>query len=273
MFVISLSAVPPRFGKFGVTLDTLLRQTAPIDKILLYIPHSYKRFPDWDGTLPEVPEGVEIRRCADYGPATKVLGAVKEFQGQDVDILFGDDDWYYRRDWAAKFLAAKKRHPSCAIAMRGMEAATVSDASTTRALQPRAQRRWRITDMEFQLLYLLRQLRHGKDVLEPGRRVFRRSGYVDIFEGCCGVMVRPEMFDEVAFDIPEVAFSVDDMWLSGMLARKNVPIWLRANTREPEQTEAELEAPLVRSVVGGMNREQANRATVKYLRETYGIWP
>ncbi len=72
--IITLSAIPPRFAALGPTLRALLRQRHPADEIRLNIPERYRRFPEWDGTLPEVPEGVTILRCAqDYGPATKLL--------------------------------------------------------------------------------------------------------------------------------------------------------------------------------------------------------
>ena len=74
--IVSLSSIPPRFHKIGATLQALLGQSARIDRICLYIPEVYRRFPDWDGSLPEVPEGIEIHRTeADLGPATKVLAA------------------------------------------------------------------------------------------------------------------------------------------------------------------------------------------------------
>ncbi len=55
--IVSLSTIPPRFGEIRPTLDTLLDQSAPADQVLLYIPHRYRRFPDWDGTLPSGTSG------------------------------------------------------------------------------------------------------------------------------------------------------------------------------------------------------------------------
>lgn len=142
MLIITLSSIPPRFSRIGPCLQSLLAQTAEIDGIYLYIPLSYRRFPDWDGALPEVPDGVEIRRCdEDFGPATKVLPAVREFAGRDCDILFGDDDRAYEPGWAADFLRARDRHPGCAIARRGLMADRMVGTTHARALQPRAQPR------------------------------------------------------------------------------------------------------------------------------------
>lgn len=274
--IVTLTSIPSRFPKIGATLQTLVGQNAPIEAVYLYLPETYRRFPDWDGTLPDVPDGVEIRRTRDdLGPATKVLAPALEFRGQDVDLLFCDDDRVYPPGWAARFLHARRQHPDAAIAGLGVEAGEIVHAATPPARQPRAVRRWRITDAEFQVRYLARKIRAGRNwrsAGEPGRRVFKRSGYVDIFEGCAGVLVRPDFFDDRAYDIPPVLWTVDDVWLSGMLARAQVPIWLEANGYEPECTEAEALEPLVTSVVEGADRATANRLAVQFFQDEFGIW-
>ncbi|MCP3969255.1 MAG: glycosyltransferase family 2 protein [Rhodobacteraceae bacterium] len=274
--IVTLSSIPPRFAKLDETLQALLRQTARIDAVQVYIPEHYRRFPDWDGTLPDVPAGVEIHRTRDdLGPATKVLAAAREFRNQDIDILFCDDDRAYPAGWAAHFVNDRKRHPEAAIANLGVQAHMITTSTAPRKYQPRSERSWRITDAEFQLKFLWRQIRAGRhwsQIGEPRRRVNKNSGYVDIFEGCAGVMVRPDWFDEVAFDIPPAIWMVDDVWLSGMLARADVPIWLHGNIHEPDCTAAEPFAPLVTSVVQGTDRETANRLAVEYLQQTFGVW-
>lgn len=276
MLIVTLSSIPPRFSKIGATLQSLLRQTAQIDRIFLYIPNAYRRFPDWDGRLPDVPDCVEIRRTkADLGPATKVLAAAMEFRGQDVDLLLCDDDRLYPPGWAAGLMKDRAAHPGAAIANLGVQAYMLTASTQPRVHQPRAERSWRITDLEFQAKFLWRQIcagRNWRQVDEPRRRVFKRSGYVDIFEGCAGVLVRPEYFDDVAYDIPAVLWTVDDVWLSGMLARAGVPIWLHGNVHEPDDTEAEVHEPLVTSVVDGADRRTANRMAVEYMQKTFGVW-
>lgn len=277
MLIISLSSIPPRFSQIGPTLQSLRAQKDPADRILLYIPRRYRRFPDWDGALPEVPEGVKIRRVDnDLGPATKVLCAAREYQGQDVDILFCDDDRFYPPDTVTRFTHLRTQHPDCAIALVGRQAETIGESSGRRDRQPRAVRRWRATDVEFQLRFLWSQIRAGRNwrrVAAPHRRVYKRSGYVDIFEGCGGVLVRPEFFDEMAYDIPPVLWTVDDVWLSGMIARKGVPIWLQANLMDPPETDADALSPLAFSVIEGADRGVANRMALKYMQDHFGIWP
>lgn len=276
MLIISLSAIPPRFGKMRATLDSLVAQTADIAKVILYIPEAYRRFPDWDGALPEVPAGVEIRRTPDdLGPATKILPAAREFAGVDCDILFCDDDHIYAPHWAQSFVNLKARHPGCIIAQGGIQAHLVAGGTGKRDLQPRAVRQFRITDIDFQLRYLWQDLTHWKErhsLTAPPRRVFKKSGYVDVFEGYAGVLVRPEMFDDEFYDIPPVLWGVDDVWLSGMMTRRGIPIWLEGRLLDPRDSEAERHSPLALSVIDGADRQTANREGMLYFRKNHGIW-
>jgi len=265
--IISLSSTPARFAKIGPTLETLAAQCA--DMVCLYVPQDYRRFPDWDGTLPDVPGGVKIRRCAkDLGPATKILPAAKEFAGQDVDLLYADDDQIYADGWARSFLTLQDQHPGAVICQSGWDV----DGASIRDLQPRAVRRWRITDIEFQLRYLWQDFVKGRSQIAPARRVFKRSGYVDVAEGRCGVLVSPDMFDTSFYDIPKALWAVDDVWLSGKLAAKGIALWCEAGFYDPRESEAEAYAPLVKSVIDGADRDAANSNGVEHFQKTHGIW-
>ncbi|MCP3969256.1 MAG: glycosyltransferase family 2 protein [Rhodobacteraceae bacterium] len=266
VLIVSLSSIPPRFSRIGPTLDSLLGQSVRPERIVLNIPASYRRFPDWDGTLPQVPQGVEIRRTGtDLGPATKVLPTARAYQGQTAEILFCDDDRIYGSDWAAGFLAARRDYPDAAIALRGLSAAGLAGTCPSRTLQPRALPRREIGDLDFQLRRLWRRL--SGNPKRPERRLFRRSGYTDMFEGCSGVLVRPDWFGDDAFDIPNIAWLVDDVWLSGMLAKRGIPIWLAAGKLTPENTNAQAAAPLA-----GADRHKTNQDAVRFMQDTYGIW-
>lgn len=269
--IITLSSVPPRFDKIGPVLESITSQGA--DQVRLYIPQSYRRFPDWDGQMPKLPAGVQICRCPDdLGPATKILPAARDFQGQDVDLLFCDDDHIYGEGWAKSFATASAQHPGAAIAQGGWQAQDYAETTAQRDLTPRAVRRWRITDLEFQARFLWQDLTQGRGRPAPPRRVFRRSGFVDVFEGYAGVMTRPDMFDPGFYDIPPVLWGVDDVWLSGMLTLRGVPIWVQGGILDPRQAEAERHAPLAKAVIDGANRRAANRQGVEYFQTNHGIW-
>ena len=273
--IISLSTIPSRFPSLIRTLESLQAQSLSVEAVLVYVPDSYRRFPDWDGTLPELPKGVELRRCEDWGPATKVLAAARDYQDEDVQIVFCDDDRVYSPNLVADFLKVRARRPDVAIANFGfnLEDEPFVDSSGAGRPKPSAVRFWRATDIEFQAALLWRQIKARKrDVPLPHRRVYKISGFVDILEGFGGVMVRPSFFDAAFYDIPPVLWSVDDFWISGMLRRKGIGIWLRGNQVVPPESDAHLEDPLWNTVIDGAGRFEANAQAGAYFQTTYGIW-
>ncbi len=273
MTLITLSSIPPRFGLIGPTLEALVAQ-AGVAGVELYLPHSYQRFPDWDGTLPSVPKGVIIHRCdTDYGPATKVLCAAKRYRGQDVRLLFCDDDRDYRPGWAAGLLAEADRHPDCAVALAGWDIAGLESRDAFAA--PRHARRSRTWDMAYRVARLKQILAgQGKASLaqKPPRRIIAQAGFADVFEGYGGVVARPDFFDDLVFDIPADAFHVDDVWLSGALARKGVGIWLAADQYEPKTTAADRQDALYRHRVAEKGRVELDASAIEMLRQRWGIW-
>ena len=86
-------------------------------------------------------------------------------------------------------------------------------------------------------------------------------------------MIKPEWFDESAFDIPPVLWTVDDVWLSGHVVRKSIDI---RTTEDPMYTPVlalqNQIAPLYKAEIEGADRLAANQACVRYFQETYGIW-
>lgn len=278
MFIVTLTTIPSRFDQLGPTLDSLLGQSDKPDRIIVYVPQNYTRFPDYDGALPDLPEGVEVHRAdKDYGPATKVLPAVKEFRGVDCNILFCDDDQIYPRDWVARFKRSRKQRPNECIVSWGTHLwqEHVPLPTEPRPL-PRALRLWRKTDP----FYNARKLRNrivlrltGKAQAKATRRSFLRSGYIDLIGGSGGVLVRPEFLDDVAaFDIPDNQRLVDDMWLSGLLEKNGVSIWVDASHRLILGTRAAEVDALKNIAKPGDDRTSANQRCIAYLREIFGIW-
>lgn len=259
--IISLSSIPTRFKWLERTLNSLVAQVRPAEEIRLHIPYKYRRFPDWDGTLPHVPRGVTIKRTeTDFGPATKVLPAVHDLQGSSTDILFCDDDRVYDPLWTTRFLEQRTLKPNCAIVECGeIFSAPMSQPQRT----PRAQRatkgaRYRV----------LRALSLGLHKPHP----WARSGYVDIAQGYGGVMVRPEFFPPEVFDIPDVVWMVDDYWLSGCLEKNGVGIWLNADGKMSRGTDAGSSHSLTNFSLEDAGRAEASAACVTLFQERHGIW-
>jgi hypothetical protein len=264
--VISLTSIPPRFPYLGETLSSLLEQRAEVESVNLYLPRQYRRF-DWDSAnLPRVPEGVNIRLVdEDLGPATKVLPAAREYQGRPVSILFCDDDKVYDRDWARRFVDCSLQHPGCCIVEEGGDVAHYSSHDVRGNLQPRARRRRK------DLAYRLRRLA-SLGLWKP--RKTASSGYVDVLEGWGGVLVKPEFFRASAYQIPDILWLVDDIWLSGQLALHHIPIWLNAegDARAKGNSNEVSQASLRKLVYQGHGRVEANQACIDYFRREHGIW-
>ena len=93
---ISLTTIPSRMDNIRPLVDSLLQQTLDIDGVILNIPHYSIRFKS-DYSIPDYLQNyhpkLKINRCKDYGPGTKLLGALEtiHFNKQDVIIIVDDD--------------------------------------------------------------------------------------------------------------------------------------------------------------------------------------
>jgi len=244
----------------GPTLESLLRQTARIDSIVLWIPDRYRRPEFQDLQLPALPEGVELRRCPiDYGPATKILPCVAAFRGEDVNILYCDDDRIYHPDWAANLLRNSELHPGECIA----EAGEVVELAVRRAFK---------ASSKYRILRMLTFGIFGHFFRRKNRRLIPSDGRVDICHGYGGVLVRPEFFADTAFDIPDVLWTVDDVWLSGHLAVRRIPIRKVTRNVSSDKTETAYVSALINYVSDSHGRHAANLACIRYFQTRYGIW-
>ena len=162
MPIISLSLIPGRFSEAHVVLNSLIAQDLPDTKVEVYIPKRYRRFPDYDGRLPEVPKGVEI--CVvdeDLGPATKVLYAAEKYKNESLDIIFCDDDRIYFPNWARGFMQTRANRPDDAIVATGMQFDQLLLPDPPRMRQPRAVVAIRALDFKRHFRRLLKSIQPG----------------------------------------------------------------------------------------------------------------
>ncbi len=279
MTVISLSTIPSRFDKVGPTLESLLAQDGGISEIRLHIPHYYRRFPEYDGRIPKVPEGVTVvRPDTDLGPASKVLHCARDLRGSGRRIIFCDDDQDYPPGWARALIDGAARHPDKAICVRGetIDRLGFAPPRDTHGL-PTAVSFSKALNMPYHARRLAQKSRglFGQRASgKPPRRRFRKEGRVDHFNGVCGVCVDPDWFDDACFDIPPVIWAVDDLMLSGHLARRGVPIWVLAVAAElnPMCTEADDTTPLLHATIEEHDRRQADAVAIRHFQDTHGVW-
>lgn len=143
MIYISLTTVPDRL-KFERSAKTnilsLLNQKTDKDFRVLYnIPYKYTgNISDINGLLPssddggevvELPEWVTklaaenpkliINRIKDYGPVTKIVGALLYTDKEDDILIVCDDDHEYNSEMLEYHVYKQNQYKNCAIAFRG----------------------------------------------------------------------------------------------------------------------------------------------------------
>ena len=105
MIYVSTSTIPQRIKNLDKSIKSLLNQSKKPDKIFINIPFKYRRFNETikDDEIPKFDSSVvEITRCEDYGPATKLLGSLDKLEKNSLVILF-DDDHVYENYMVEKF--------------------------------------------------------------------------------------------------------------------------------------------------------------------------
>ncbi len=221
--VVTLTTVPERLPLIAPVLRSLLDQTEPADAVVLFVPwHSRRTGLAYPDPLRFVPRGIEIMRCEDHGPATKVIPALAAYP--DAHLVVADDDVIYPAGLVASLLAASRAHPGAAIGARGW---TVEPG-----IDPRAYRHVFGT---------------GIDACRP----------VDILLGTWGYLLPPGSLGAApaAFEgQPDGMRWVDDVWIAGHLARRGVPRLVAPLRGLPLETRASRLAALTH----GLNRDGAN---------------
>ena len=105
MIYISITTIPKRIKNIQKSIDSLLQQTTVPDKIFINIPTKYKRFKEIieNEDIPKFNEKkIEITRCEDYGPGTKLLGSLHKIK-KDSLVILADDDHSYENYMVEKF--------------------------------------------------------------------------------------------------------------------------------------------------------------------------
>ena len=275
--IISLTSIPPRFATLDLTLKALAAQLRQGDELRVYIPAAYRRFPDSTATPHFQEPRAEIWVAdQDYGPATKILPCLKDLAADpDQAILYCDDDRLPPPGWLDKFRQAAEQYPDCAIAAFGNQIEETDPSLTSPRGQYRAvrkRRKYTLGQYARRLLHPLQGLVTGRPSYKPSLNYFRQSGTVDIAHGAGGVLVRPRFFGPQVFDVPDYAFHVDDVWISGHLAASGTPIWVDHRIEVPRETEVSDQDPLVALEVADMNRQMLNARCATNMADQFGIW-
>jgi len=114
MICVSISTIPQRLKNLKESVESLLNQTKKPDKIFINIPYKYKRFDETieDNQIPKFDSNiVEVTRCEDCGPGTKLLGSLDKFEKNSLLIL-ADDDHAYEDYMIEKFFYFYSKAPN-----------------------------------------------------------------------------------------------------------------------------------------------------------------
>lgn len=111
--VVSLTTFPLRIGKVHLTIQSILRQSRPADRILLWL--SKEEFPE-EAQLPAnllrlKEKGLDIRFCDNIRSFKKVFYTAQEFEN-DV-IVTADDDALYPENWLEGLWDTHEKYPGC----------------------------------------------------------------------------------------------------------------------------------------------------------------
>jgi hypothetical protein len=268
--VITLTAIPPRFSNLGAKFASIAKQSVRPDRVQLTLPQHYRRFPGERPALPPLPDWVEVHETeVDYGPATKILPAAQRWAGSATDLLVCDDDRLQDIDWVARFSRTRTHRPDDILCERGWNIEGRFGLSQTSPALPRA----RLSSGGGRTLaYRLRRaLTLG--LSHPPRAIYEAAGYVDVFEGFLGALIPVSAISNAAFDIPEVIWTVDDVWISGIAALNGTHVWVHDEAR-PVYADGRFDriAALRHHVEQGIGRDGADRMGVEYLRQHHGVW-
>ncbi|TPX41615.1 hypothetical protein SeLEV6574_g06003 [Synchytrium endobioticum] len=121
--VLSLTSFPNRLETIGDTIKSLMEQSRPADAVYLTVPNEVKRL---DGiphqTIPPIVEELKqkygkslvVQRTEDYGPATKLLGALLAERDPDTIVITVDDDVSYHPDTVLGLVEIMHKFPGFA---------------------------------------------------------------------------------------------------------------------------------------------------------------
>jgi len=271
--IVTLTSIPPRFENLPRRFASIDRQSVKPDLVELYLPKTYRRFSGPRPTLPPLPDWVNVIDVEDdMGPATKILPASRKWRSHDVDLLLCDDDRLQDRKWIARFVQARKERPKDIICERAWNIDERFGIKRQCLDQPRAKfTENRGHSLFYRIKKLLTLSKYTKRRVT--RKLYANPGYGDIFEGFLGALVPPQAFHDDVWNIPDIVWTVDDVWLSGMAKANGYNVWVNGIPR-PVYGDGKYDriASLRDFSEMGVGRDGADRIAVDLLRSKYGIW-
>lgn len=119
--VATYTTLPSRYDNLRQSILTLKEQTHKLDAIYVTLPYRAKRL---NQEYPPLPEDLAalctvVRTEIDYGPITKVYGALMLESEPNTVIISCDDDVFFAKNHVETLLKHHKTHPKSAICGTG----------------------------------------------------------------------------------------------------------------------------------------------------------
>src|SRR5947208_5138982 len=243
--IASLSTVPERIGNLGPTIRSLLRQTRPPDEIVVAVPEYSIReqrsyvVPKYVSRWPRL----RVLHCPrDWGPATKFIPIVREEltagRGNTL-IVVVDDDRIYPRDALETYLHYSEQLPEAALCFRGAVMPSTLDWDDAKMIR-------------------------ASELREPRP--------VAVITGCGRDLIQPSFFDESLWDYsaaPQVAFHIDDIWISGCLSRHGVKRYVVPASAMMRSVLRQRWTVSLNKIPG---RQKLNNEIIAFFRETWDVF-
>lgn len=193
---ISLTVLPSRLNSIEKCIESLVNQTVPADKILVWLPKVCKRTGHKIGDIPKFLKhsNIEINYIEDVGSISKIYYAIKRYKNikEQCNIISVDDDVKYPANFIKQMLKFEKKKPNSVLCYRGRP-------------------------MNFNKIdYNNSKLFRANEINEIKK--------IDIVTGTWGVLYKPSFFDDKFFNFTNKGHLhvTDDIWISAHLAANNI---------------------------------------------------
>lgn len=205
--IVSLTTIPERIGIVYYAIKSLMLQTYPPNRIILWL--AKEQFAEME--LPKKllflqNTGLEIQFCNDIKPHKKYYFAMQE-QGNDL-LLTYDDDLIYPPDSIEKLICWHEKYPDCIICNRAQILSLTNDGKLKSCTE------WKVYSKE------------GWQY--PSDKIMASTG-----GGC---LYPPHCFGQRVFnlsDIKKCALRTDDLWMKTMALYYNVQIVKTTKEQKP----------------------------------------
>jgi hypothetical protein len=258
-YIVSLTSIPTRFNGIIETINSIKSQSIRAQKIILNVPKFYKRFGETKTMDVPLISGVTINFCEnDYGPATKIIPILKNYNSDQI-IIYCDDDIIYKPNWAESLLLAHQNSQGSCVCGIGQSLDIME-----------LKYRYSNSNNIFKKLYNSIRYKSEKRAISKN---FKKEKYAEIAAGYGGVLIKPMFFNDNVFNLPNQLWSVDDIWLSGNLnLAKTLIMKLKNGEENFKFSGSSMIDPLTKFIYNNSNRDASNYEGIKYFRENYNIW-